>query len=81
MSDVDVRVGKRAQVVIPAALRRRMGVSDGDLLHAEVEDRGRLILERIETDPVERLVDAGTGLWSGADAVEAQRALRAEWPG
>lgn len=78
---MDVRVGKRAQVVIPAALRRRMGVSDGDFLHAEVDDRGRLILERIETDPVERLVAAGTGLWSGEDAVEVQRALRQEWPG
>jgi bifunctional DNA-binding transcriptional regulator/antitoxin component of YhaV-PrlF toxin-antitoxin module len=32
---MDVRVGLRAQVVIPAALRKKMGVEDGDLLHAE----------------------------------------------
>lgn len=77
---MDVRVGKRAQVVIPAVLRHQMGVSDGDLLHAEVDDRGRLILQRTGTDPVDRLIAAGTGLWSGEDGVPAQRALRDEWP-
>lgn len=77
---MNVRVGKRAQVVIPAALRRQMGVSDGDLLHAEVDEQGRLILERVDPDPVARLAGAGAGLWSDVDAVEHQRALRDEWP-
>ena len=76
---MEVRVGKRAQVVIPAALRRRMGVSDGDLLHAEVDEQGRLVLERVDPDPVARLVDAGAGLWSGVDAVDHQRAQRDAW--
>jgi len=77
--DMDVRVGKRAQVVIPAVLRRRMGVTDGDLLHAEVDDQGRLILERVHPDPVQRLADAGRGLWGGDDPVKEQRALRDDW--
>lgn len=80
MSDMDVRVGKRAQVVIPAALRKVMGVRDGDLLHAELDDRGRLVLERVEADPLRRLLDAGKGLWQGVDPVAEQHALRAEWP-
>ena len=76
---MDVRVGKRAQVVIPAELRRKMGVVDGDLLHAELDEQGRLVLERVELDPLRRLSDAGRGLWHGEDPVGEQRALRDEW--
>ena len=76
---MDVRVGKRAQVVIPAELRRRMGVKDGDLLHAELDEQGRLVLERIEPDPLRRLSEAGRGLWRTDDPVGEQRALRSEW--
>lgn len=80
MSDVDVRVGKRAQVVIPAALRRQMGVKDGDVLHAELDERGRLVLERVDPDPLRRLREAARSAWGGdGDAVEQQRKLRAEW--
>ncbi len=65
-------------MVIPAALRRQMGVRDGDVLHAEVDDRGRLILEKVDADPLQRLLAAGAGLFDG-DAVQHQRELRAEW--
>lgn len=73
-------MGKRAQVVIPAELRRRMGVRDGDLLHAELDEQGRLVLERVDPDPLARLASAGQSLWAGVDPVEQQRELRAEWP-
>ncbi len=78
---MDVRVGQRAQVVIPAALRRKMGVQDGDLLHAEVDDRGRLVLEKVDPDPMQRLLAAGSGLYEGRDAVEQQHELREGWVG
>ncbi len=78
MSDMDVRVGSRAQVVIPAALRRQMGVTDGDLLHAEVDEQGRLILQKIPSHPLERLLSAGRDLFEG-DPVEIQRVLREDW--
>ncbi len=74
-----VRVGKRAQIVIPAVIRRSMGVSDGDVLDAHLDDEGRLVLERIDPDPLRRLGEAGRGLWHGADPVGEQRAFRAEW--
>jgi len=79
MSDMNVRVGKRAQIVIPAVIRRSMGVIDGDVLDAHLDDEGRLVLERIDPDPLRRLGEAGRSLWHGADPVEEQRALRAEW--
>ena len=77
---MDVRIGQRAQVVIPAELRRRMGVRDGDLLHAEIDEHGRLVLEKVEPDPVLRLVEAGRGLYD-EDPVAYQRTLRDEWTG
>lgn len=73
---MEIRVGQRAQVVIPAALRRVMGVSDGDMLNAELDDRGRLILEKVEADPMLRLLNAGAGLYTGQDALAYQRGLR-----
>lgn len=76
---MDVKVGQRAQVVIPAELRRRMGVQDGDVLHAELDDLGRLVLEKVDPDPVRRLLQAGTGLYDGLDGLDYQRELRQEW--
>lgn len=76
---MDVRVGQRAQVVIPAELRRRMGVRDGDVLHAEIDECGRLVLEKVDPDPVRRLLQAGKGLFEGMDGVDYQRAVRQEW--
>ncbi len=78
MSDVDIRVGKRAQVVIPAALRKQMGVTDGDRLSAEIDEHGRLVLEKVSEDPLARLLQAGRDLLTG-DPVEGQQALREEW--
>lgn len=76
----DVLVGKRAQVVIPAAVRRRLGWKEGDRLHLHVDDRGRVVLERIAEDPVERLKRAGDAVFRGVDPLEEQRRLRDEWP-
>lgn len=77
---MDVRIGKRAQVVIPAVLRRQLGVQDGDVLHAEIDELGRLVLSRVDPDPVARLRAVGAGLWNGQDPVDHQRELRREWP-
>ena len=73
---MDVRVGQRGQVVIPADLRRRMALGTGDRLSIELDDRGRLILERLDPDPLAHLASAGHALWAGQDPVEHQRDLR-----
>jgi AbrB family looped-hinge helix DNA binding protein len=44
----EVRVGSHGRVVLPAALRKALGVAVGDTLIARRED-GRLILEKPET--------------------------------
>lgn len=76
---VMIRVGKRAQMVIPAALRRQLGIDEGDVLSAEIDERGRLVLQTVPADPLERLHQAGSGLYEGHDGVEEQRRLRREW--
>ena len=43
MSDITTKVGKRGTVVIPSALRRRYGLSEGRLLVAEARDDGILL--------------------------------------
>ena len=74
-----VRIGKRAQMVIPAELRRRLGVEEGDVLSAEIDHDGRLVLQVLAADPLERLRQAAAGLYSGLDGVEEQQRLRGEW--
>ena len=75
----DVRVGKRAQVVIPAALRKRLGVHEGDILQASVDDAGNIVLKPVPSDPLERLRKAFAKCYEGVDAVAYVRALREEW--
>ena len=42
---IEVRVGPQGRVVIPAPLRRSLGISQGEALVARIEE-GRIILER-----------------------------------
>lgn len=41
----EIRVGPQGRVVIPAPLRRSMGIAQGETLVARIEE-GRIILER-----------------------------------
>ncbi len=53
MSSVEAsRVGKRGAVVIPALLRRRFGIEEGDFVIAE-EREGGILIRRAEVKPVE----------------------------
>jgi AbrB family looped-hinge helix DNA binding protein len=42
---IEVTVGPQGRLVVPAALRRRLGIEAGDVLVARAED-DRLVLER-----------------------------------
>lgn len=44
---LEVTVGPQGRLVVPAALRRRLGIESGDVLMARAED-DRLVLERRE---------------------------------
>lgn len=48
VTQTGVQVGPQGRLVIPAALRRQLGVEPGDILVAHLEE-GRLILEKPET--------------------------------
>jgi AbrB family looped-hinge helix DNA binding protein len=46
------RVGKRGAIVIPARLRRRFGIEEGDFVIAEEREEG-ILIRRAEIKPVE----------------------------
>lgn len=76
----DVRIGKRGQVVIPAEVRRSLGLAEGDLLQLTVSDEGQeLGLKRIPSDPVERLRRAAARFYEGVDVDAYIDGLREEW--
>src|SRR5437879_11146943 len=53
MANVEAsRVGKRGAVVIPARLRRRFGIEEGDFVIAEEREEG-ILIRRAEVKPVE----------------------------
>ena len=76
---MDVLVGRRAQVVIPAAIREKLAIKEGDKLRLDVDDDGRIVLTPVSSDPIERFLRAGAGIFDGVDPVEYQRELRDEW--
>jgi bifunctional DNA-binding transcriptional regulator/antitoxin component of YhaV-PrlF toxin-antitoxin module len=46
LAHAEVRLGPQGRLVIPAALRRQLGVDTGDSLVARIEGAGRLVLEK-----------------------------------
>ena len=77
---IDVRIGKRGQVVIPAEVRRRFRLRDGDALELTIdEDEHRLVLKPIPAHRVERFRQAAAKLYEGVDIDQTIHALRDEW--
>jgi AbrB family looped-hinge helix DNA binding protein len=74
----DIVVGKRGTIVIPAEMRKTLGICEGQKLFAVVVD-GDIVLRRVSHDPVERLREAFAGVFAGVDPVEYVRELRREW--
>jgi len=50
-----VRVGKKHIVVIPAEIRKEVGLKEGDLLDVQVVGEKKIVLELITSDPFETL--------------------------
>ncbi len=47
-----IRASKKCQIVIPAEIRRRMGIKPGEYFHVEESD-GQIVLQPLGDDPVE----------------------------
>jgi AbrB family looped-hinge helix DNA binding protein len=77
-TSADIRVGRKTQIVIPARFRKALGIKEGDILHASIDEHGRILLSPVPTDPIERFLRAGRGLFTGVDPVEYQRELGKE---
>ncbi len=50
-----VRVGKKHIVVIPAEIRKKVGLKEGDLLDVRVVGEKKITLELVTSDPFETL--------------------------
>ncbi len=70
------RLSSKSQIVIPAAIRRRLGLRPGDLL--EIEQEGsRVVLRKVERSMLDTLERIGGAIWRGYEN-ELDRA-RTEW--
>ncbi len=67
-----VKVTRNYQVTIPQEIRERVGLREGDYLEVSLDDRGRIVMEkvrptrrtlragrRLTPEEIERLVEAG----------------------
>ena len=75
----DINVGSKGQIVIPAAFRAELGICDGDLLFATLNEEGWIVMTKVSRDPLERLREAAGDAFVGVDATAFVRALRDEW--
>ncbi len=69
-------LSSKSQIVIPARIRRRLGLAPGDRLEVEVEG-DHLIIRKLPASDCERLASFRSPLWKGY-AGEVERA-REEW--
>ena len=74
MSDTSVvSVGPKGRVVIPAAIRRELGIAEGSQLVALVEGGGVVLLPRAEVRRRLRGMFAGVGTSMAAELVRDRR--------
>ena len=65
MSTVTSTAGVKGQVVIPPALRRKLGIKPGTRLRL-YEERGRIVMEPVKPSKVEQAF----GMFKGAGALK-----------
>lgn len=76
LEPLEVKVGKRFQVVIPPALRKKMRLKEGDKLLLSLNSRGIMNAEKMISLPVSHLVRENSRLRS--DILRAFESLDAD---
>jgi len=70
------RLSSKSQIVIPAAIRRRLGLSPGDLL--EIRQEGdRIVVQKVRGSALAALERLSGPIWQGS--AEALDRARDEW--
>jgi AbrB family looped-hinge helix DNA binding protein len=70
-------VSSRGQVTLPAALRKRLGITPGDVLIVEERD-GELVFKPAAVLEVERYTDEQIAEWDRDDALSEDERARIE---
>jgi AbrB family looped-hinge helix DNA binding protein len=74
---LSVKVSTKHQIVVPSAVRHRLGIDAGDRLEVRVEGED-IVLRKRPARASARLRGLGRGMY-GPDPVAYVRALRDEW--
>ena len=74
-----VRMGKRGIVVLPAAVRRQVGINEGDELIVEADIYGGIHILKKPRDYAQYMRNLGKEVWQGIDPVEYVRKERESW--
>ena len=73
-----VKVSRKHQIAVPAAVRRKLGIRAGDQLRVDVEG-SRIVLTPQTGSAYDELLSIAPDLWRGIDADRYIRELRDEW--
>ncbi len=73
-----VKVSKKFQIAIPAEVRRKLGIKQGDQLVIDVEGKHALLM-RVPDDPAAELAGLHAEIWAGVDPDEYVRREREAW--
>lgn len=71
-----IKLGKKGQVFIPAALLSRLGLSDGSTLIAETTEDGAVVLRPAAVYPVELYSEQRIREFEKADAIKPEEEKR-----
>jgi len=70
------RLSSKSQIVIPAAIRRRLGLRPGDLLEVDQQD-DHVVLRKVQESALDVLDRIGGPIWRGYS--EELKRTRDEW--
>ena len=78
-----VKVSKKHQIAVPAAVRRQLGIRAGDRLRVEIDGSSMILRRERPTKPapttLREFLDLAPELWEGIDSAGYLRELRDEW--
>ncbi|NPV79244.1 MAG: AbrB/MazE/SpoVT family DNA-binding domain-containing protein [Firmicutes bacterium] len=74
-----VRIGKRGTMILPAGIRHKMDIRQGDEMLVEMDERGTLHMMKKPKDFAAALRNLHKDIWEGIDPIQYVREERASW--